>query len=69
MNRRAYLHADADATVGSSATASVTIPAAGNHTVLVRYEAGYRFSSPFTVEITQAGRRVVLHNTGGSFGT
>jgi hypothetical protein len=64
MNRRAYLHADADATVGSSATASVTIPAAGNHTVLVRYEAGYRFSSPFTVEITQAGRRVYIQSYG-----
>ena len=36
MNRRAFLHADANATVGSTASASIAIPAAGNYTVLLR---------------------------------
>jgi hypothetical protein len=88
MNRRAFLHADANATVGSTASASIAIPAAGNYTVLLRcllrgvhflyhfypfggmfvmhfvsrsrYEAGYRFSSPFTVAITQAGKQLCV---------
>ena len=39
MNRRAYLHSDANATVGATAAASVTIPATGVYTLLARYEA------------------------------
>jgi hypothetical protein len=59
MNRRAYLHADANATnATATATADVTLPATGAYTVLARYEAGYRFSSPFRLSISQGGRTV-----------
>jgi hypothetical protein len=58
MNRRAYLHADSNATVGSTAVASVVIPATGDYSVLARYEAGFRFSSPFNISITQNGKSV-----------
>jgi hypothetical protein len=63
MNRRAYLHAALDATAGASATAVVDIPAAGTYTLLVRYEAGYRFSSPFNVTIRQGD--TVFHQSYG----
>ena len=52
-SRVAYLHADADARPGSSATAVVAVNSSGPHHVLIRYEAGYRFSSPFRVAAYQ----------------
>ena len=57
LSRRAYLHADANATLGETARAFVPVAAAGTYHVLIRYEAGYRFSSPFKVEIEQGGDR------------
>ena len=64
MNRRAYLHAAANATVGASAAATVAIPATGRHTIMARYEAGYRFSSPYNVTVQQGGK-VVFQQTYG----
>lgn len=58
MNRRAYLHADANASTNNTATADIFVPKSGAYTILVRYEAGYRFSSPFTVSIAQGGNTV-----------
>jgi hypothetical protein len=66
MNRRAYLHADAIAPVGATATATVTVPAGGNYTLMARYEAGYRFSSPFNITVKQgADARVVYQQQYG----
>jgi hypothetical protein len=31
------------------------VPAAGSYTVLVRYEAAYRYTSPFRLEVAQGG--------------
>jgi hypothetical protein len=56
MSRAAYLHADANATAGAPAVATVPVAADGAYTVLIRYEAGYRFSSPFKVTVAQHGR-------------
>lgn len=64
MNRRAYLHAAANATVGAPAAATVNIPAAGQYTILARYEAGYRFSSPYNVTMHQ-GSKVVYQQMYG----
>ena len=61
MNRRAYLHAGSIAPVGGKATAAVTVPADGNYTLLARYEAGYRFSSPFNVTVQQGGDARVVY--------
>ena len=55
LSRRAYLHADANATLGATATATVPIAATDRYHVLARYEAGYRFSSPFKVTVAQNG--------------
>ena len=49
MSRRAYLHADANATLGDRAEATAPVAADGLYHVMVRYEVGYRFSSPFRV--------------------
>ena len=68
-SRRAYLHhpavanrtASADpaaAMEGSTAAAAFHIPARGEYSVLIRYEAPYRFEVPFQVVITQAGKTV-----------
>eukprot|EP01050_Picozoa_sp_SAG11_P009362 SAG11_NODE_873_length_6802_cov_2.257646_1_plen_430_part_00 len=55
MSRRAYLHADANATFGAQATAVVPVGSTGLFTVMARYEAGYRFHSPFKVDVQQNG--------------
>lgn len=55
MSRRAYLHADANATFGATATAIVPIASTGPFNVMARYEAGYRFHSPFKVDVQQNG--------------
>ena len=52
-SRQAYLHADANASLGSEAVATVPISADGSFAVMLRYEAAYRFSSPFRVTIEQ----------------
>lgn len=61
-SRRAHLHhpalADAGgADRGTTAAAAFVVPAAGEYSVLIRYEAPYRFEIPFEVNITQNGRR------------
>lgn len=58
MSRRAYLHADANATFGAQATAVVPVAASGSFNVMARYEAGYRFHSPFKIEVQQAGAKL-----------
>jgi hypothetical protein len=67
MSRRAYLHADAHAANGSFASASIRLAHAGNFTVLVRYEALYRFETPFLVTVAQGGR-IKLQRMYGSRG-
>ena len=52
-SRVGYLHADADAIPGASVSATVAVPADGQFHVMARYEAGYRFSSPFRVTARQ----------------
>eukprot|EP01046_Picozoa_sp_COSAG06_P007123 COSAG06_NODE_344_length_17074_cov_116.626510_2_plen_232_part_00 len=52
----AYLHADAHAANGTTATATVRIAQDGEYTVMVRYEALYRFETPFVVTVSQAGK-------------
>ena len=52
----AYLHADAHAANGTTATATVRIAQDGDYTVMVRYEALYRFETPFLVTVSQAGK-------------
>ena len=56
ISRRAYLHADAHAANGTTATATVRIAQDGDYTVMVRYEALYRFETPFLVTVSQAGK-------------
>lgn len=62
MSRRAYLHGPAvigeedGAAAGFVAPKAVAEAAAPPvYSVLVRYEAPYRFEVPFTVTITQSG--------------
>jgi len=61
MSRRAYLHGPAVIGAGDGASSSFVAPkvladaAAPVYSVLVRYEAPYRFEVPFTVTIEQAG--------------
>ena len=54
-SRRAYMHGPSAAVDPEldGATASLVVPHAGEFTVLVRYEAPYRFEVPFTLSITQ----------------
>ena len=66
LSRRAYLHADANATLGATASATVPVAAAGRYAVLARYEAGYRFSSPFRVRRAAAGQAVISLQLGRS---
>ena len=54
MSRRGYLHAPSTATAGN-ATATVTIAAAGQYAVLVRYEGLATHDAAFRVVIEQAG--------------
>eukprot|EP00937_MAST-01D_sp_MAST-1D-sp2_P004985 g4985.t1 len=65
LSRRAFLHAPADATSDAVAVATVDIGTAGAHQVLVRYEAAYRFETPFTVTVEQAGAVLVANVTYG----
>ena len=41
-SRRGYLHAPANSSSETVATATITVPTAGSYTVLARYEQGYR---------------------------
>lgn len=41
-SRRGYLHAPANSSSESVATAAITVPATASYTVLARYEQGYR---------------------------
>ena len=57
-SRRAYLHGPENATAATDGAAStVIVPAAGEYTVLVRYEMPYRFEVPFSVEVQQGGAK------------
>ena len=57
-SRRAYLHGPQNATGPTEGAAtSVTIPAAGEYTVLVRYEMPYRFEVPFSVTVSQGATK------------
>ena len=42
-SRRGYLHAPANSSSETVATATITVPTAGSYTVLARYEQGYRY--------------------------
>jgi len=44
-SRRGYLHAPANSSTETVATATITVPTAGSYTVLARYEQGYRCES------------------------
>lgn len=59
LSRRAFLYAAPNATSDAVATATVQIGTAGAHQVLVRYEAAYRFETPFTVTVEQGGKKLV----------
>eukprot|EP01050_Picozoa_sp_SAG11_P012002 SAG11_NODE_1307_length_5243_cov_2.389774_2_plen_226_part_00 len=48
-----YLHAPANATVSSYAKGGVTVGTDGEYMVMVRYEALYRFETPFSITIEQ----------------
>jgi hypothetical protein len=55
MSRRRFLHAPADATSHAVAHGTVTVGAAGPYLVMVRYEALYRFETPFRLTVRQVG--------------
>ena len=58
-SRRAYLRAPANATdAGGAAAAAMAIPQADSYHVLIRYEAAYRFETPFEVTIEQQGKQL-----------
>ena len=50
-SRRAFLHAPAASAAGAVATAEFSVTRAGTYSVLARYETGFRFQQPFTLEI------------------
>lgn len=56
LSRRAYLHAPAHAINGTLAASVVSIKGAGTYTVLLRYEALYRFETPVLVTVAQEGK-------------
>lgn len=53
LSRRSYLRAPANVTSTSIASATMAIPQADEYSVMMRYEATYRFETPFEVTITQ----------------
>jgi hypothetical protein len=57
-SRRAFLHADAAAT-GAVASGTFHIAAADRYTVMIKYEALYRFETAFEVVIEQAGKTLL----------
>ena len=59
LSRRAYLRAPANASTESVAAASMLIAKADNYHVLIRYEALYRFETPFKVTVSQGGQVVM----------
>ena len=59
LSRRAYLHAPAHAINGTVAASLVTIKAAGTYTVLMRYEAPYRFETPVLVTVSQGDKQLL----------
>ena len=52
-SRRAFLHAPAASAAGAVATAEFSVTRAGTYSVLARYETGFRFQQPFTLEIAR----------------
>ena len=56
-SRRGYLHAPANSSTETVATAMISVSEAGTYSVLARYETGYRFQQPFRLDIgtTAAG--------------
>ena len=65
-SRRGFLHAPAR-TAHASATATLQLPAAGEWSVLMRYEAAAHFSSGFRLQIIQR-KRVVFDRLYGMRG-
>lgn len=59
LSRRAYLRAPANASTESVATASMFVAKTDNYHVLLRYEAVYRFETPFKVTVSQGGQVVM----------
>ena len=59
MSRRAYLHAPAHAINSTIAASNAAIQEAGTYTVLLRYEALYRFETPVLVTVSQAGKQLL----------
>jgi hypothetical protein len=59
LSRRAYLHAPANSTGHDVASASMKIGRTDNYHVLLRYEALYRFETPFRVTVEQGGQVVM----------
>jgi hypothetical protein len=59
LSRRAYLHAPAHAVNGTKAASRVAIKAAGRYSVLLRYEALYRFETPVLVTVSQEGKQLL----------
>jgi hypothetical protein len=45
----------------SVAAASFEVPANGRHSIMIRYEAPYRFEVPFAVKLVQSGKTVSRH--------
>jgi hypothetical protein len=56
-SRRGYLHAPANSSTETVATAAITVPAAGSYTVLARYEQGYRSGSVASCCFCRRSRR------------
>ena len=52
-SRRGYLHAPANASAESVATATFSVAKQDTYDVLARYETGYRFQSPFRLDIAK----------------
>jgi hypothetical protein len=60
-SRRGYLHAPANASAETVATAVFTVAAAGSYQVLARYETGYRFNQPFRLDIAAGAGAAPLY--------
>ena len=65
-SRRGYLHAPANASAESVATATFSVAKQDTYDVLARYETGYRFQSPFRLDIAKgAGAAPLFTKTYG----
>ena len=58
-SRRGYLRGPVNSSADSVATGTAHVAQADNYTVLVRYEAPYRFEVPFLVTVEQDGKTLL----------